>query len=418
MSALRCKVNRCHVYLLAIAIAIAPAEPTFGASSAHQPVGSAVGVNGADVQLNGAQMSSGATLFPGDDVRLGVASSIALQVGKNLVLAARQTQFTIELSGVTLRSGSLVVRGNGEEPFHVLAPFFHVNIGPSAGAPGAAEISASGTHAQVFALSGLARLSASGGAVCDLHAGETATLDAAGGNASAGQSATSPAAGQVSRLVPEVQIERASQRIVAAASAPVFWNDSLSSGPSGRAHITLTDGSLLNLGSDSTLRILQHDAQAQQTSLDLVIGRMRGRVVKLTHPGAKFEIRTPVGVAGLVGTDFSLLVTADYVELMVFEGVVRFAVSSSGQAIDVTAGRILRISRSGIATGPQPATSQELQVAKDLTDISGAPVQSASSGALNSPLVPIIVSLSIGVPTVVVGAWIELHTSVSPIAPN
>jgi ferric-dicitrate binding protein FerR (iron transport regulator) len=375
-------------------------------------------VNGADVQLNGAQLSSGATLFPGDEVRLGATSSIALQVGKNLVLAAPQTQFTIELSGVTLRSGSLEVRGSGAESFQVLAPFFHVNIGPSGGAPGSAEISASGTHAQVFAVSGLARLSATGGAVYELHAGETATLDAAGGNASAGQSTTSPAAGQVSRLVPEVQIERAAQRIVAAASVPVFWNDSLSSGPSGRAHITLTDGSLLNLGSDSTLRILQHDAQAQQTSLDLVIGRMRGRVVKLTRPGAKFEIRTPVGVAGLVGTDFSLLVTADYVELTVFEGVVRFAVASSGQAINVTAGRILRISRAGMATGPQPVTPQELQAAKDLTDISGAPVQTASSGAVNSPLVPIIVSLSIGVPTVVVGTWIELHTSVSPITPN
>jgi hypothetical protein len=72
-------------------------------------------VNGADVQLNGAQMSSGATLFPGDEVRLGATSSIALQVGKNLVLAAPQTQFTIELSGVTLRSGSLEVRGSGAE---------------------------------------------------------------------------------------------------------------------------------------------------------------------------------------------------------------------------------------------------------------------------------------------------------------
>ena len=98
------------------------------------------------------------------------------------------------------------------------------------------------------------------------------------------------------------------------------------------------------MGSDSSLRILQHDAQAQQTSLDLLLGRMRGKITKLTRPGAKFEIHTPVGVAGLVGTDFSLVVTNDYVELMVFEGEVRFT-NLSGQAVSVTAGNMLRISQ-------------------------------------------------------------------------
>ena len=87
--------------------------------------------------------------------------------------------------------------------------------------------------------------------------------------------------------------------MVAAISAPVFWNDDLRSGRTGRAHVTLTDGSQLYLGSNSTMRVLQHDAQAQQTSLDLLIGRLRGLVVKLSRPGSNFEIRTPVGVAGL-----------------------------------------------------------------------------------------------------------------------
>ena len=180
-------------------------------------------------------------------------------------------------------------------------------------------------RAQVSAVAGAADLTAAGiAAAYRLHAGETATLDAAGADATPAQGATSPAAGQVSRLVPQVQIDRGSQHLVAAVSDRIYWNDDLRSGPTGRAHVTLKDGSQLNLGSDSSLRILQHDAQAQQTSLDLLVGRMRGKITKLIAPGAKFEVHTPMGIAGLVGTDFSLLVTDDYVELMVFEGAVRF----------------------------------------------------------------------------------------------
>ena len=74
---------------------------------------------------------------------------------------------------------------------------------------------------------------------------------------------SSPAAGQISLLAPQVQIDRGSQVLVAAVSNRIYWNDDLRSGPTGRAHVTLNDGTQLNLGSDSSLRILQHDAQAQ-----------------------------------------------------------------------------------------------------------------------------------------------------------
>src|SRR4029077_11897477 len=144
----------------------------------------------------------------------------------------------------------------------------------------------------------------------------------------------------------------------------------LRSGPTGRAHVTLKDGSQLSLGSDTSLRILQHDAQSQQTSLDLLSGLMRGKITKLTRPGAKFEIHTPVGVAGLAGTDLSLEATSDYVELIVFEGEVRFT-ASSGQAAAVTAGNKLRITKEVAFEGPSPTSNQEAQDAKDRTNTQG-----------------------------------------------
>jgi ferric-dicitrate binding protein FerR (iron transport regulator) len=273
-----------------------------------------------------------------------------------------------------------------------------------------------GTRVQVSALAGAADVTAAGNAApFTLHAGETATLDAAGGGASAGQVPANPSAGKVSRLVPQVQIDRASEHLVAAVSDPIYWNDGLRSGPTGRAHITLKDGSQLNLGSDSSLRILQHDAQAQQTSLDLLMGHLRGKITKLTRSGAKFEIRTPVGVAGLVGTDLSLLVTNDYVELMVFDGTVRFT-TLDGQSTTVTPGMKLRISRAGVLTGPIPATPQEVQIAQGLTDITG-PTGQGTVAAATRPLVPLVVTLSAGAVAVGIGVWQGTRQVVSPVIP-
>jgi hypothetical protein len=390
---------------------------TYGATPASGPAASAASVMGKDAELNGAPMAAGATLFPGDIIRMGEASTAALRFGNGFVLAAPFTELVVESEGVGLRGGRLQVRARGEEPFAVSGPFFHVKIAASEGTPSSAEISLSGLHAQVSAVAGTAALTATGTAwPYKLHAGETANLDAAEGDASAVPQATpNPAAGQVSRLMPQVQIDRGSQHLVAAVSDSVFWNDELRSGPTGRAHVTLKDGSQLNLGSDSTLRILQHDAQSQQTSLDLLVGRMRGKITKLSRPGAKFEVRTPMGIAGLVGTDFSLLVTNDYTELMVIEGVVRFT-ALNGQIANVTAGNILRISMAGVFEGPSHATPQELQAAQSLTDIT-VPAGQATVAAATRPLLPVVITVTGTAAAIGIGVWQGTRPTVSGMAP-
>jgi ferric-dicitrate binding protein FerR (iron transport regulator) len=212
-----------------------------------------------------------------------------------------------------------------------------------------------------------------------------------------------------------VQIDRASQHIVAEVSSGVFWNDELRSGSTGRAHITLKDGSQLNLGSDSNLRIVQHDAQAQQTSLDLLMGRVRGKITKLSRPNAKFEIHTPVGVAGLVGTDLSLLVTNDFTELMVFEGTVRFIILN-GQPITVTAGNKIRVSKAGAVDGPLPFAAQEAQTAQNLTDITGGANASPVVAAAR-PTVPLIITLTGAAAGVGIGVWQGTRPAVSTFIP-
>jgi hypothetical protein len=414
----RCSDFLVHLALLALFL-LSPAaaqESVFGATPASSPRASAAGVTGANAQLDGARLVPGATIFPGDVVELGAASSAALQFGNDLVLAAPLTKLVVESGGVGLRSGRVQIRLNGADSFAVSGPFFRVNVAPSGGAPGSVEIRADATHALVSAVTGIADLMATGSDVLyRLHAGDVATLDAASRDAAAGQAASVPAAGQVSRLLPDVQIGRASLQMVAAISTPVYWNDELRSGSTGRAHITLNDGSLLNLGSNSALRVLQHDAQAQQTTLDLAIGRMRGQVLKLSRPGAKFEIRTPAGVAGLVGTDFYLLATPDYTELIVFEGAVSFTAFSGGQATTVTSGMKLLISRDGALQGPSPATPQEMQDAKDSTDI---PLTVAQRKDRKPPLVPILISIGAPLAVTGIGLGLSARESVSPFTPR
>ncbi len=376
----------------AFALSFSPTPPAFGAKAAAAPVASASSINGKSANLNGAPMVAGATLFPGDVIRLGEGSSAALQFGRSLVIAAPDTELVVENEGVSLRDGRLQVRASAEQSFTVTGPFFHVNVAASAGMPSTAEIRFGKTRAQIAAIAGFADISSDGyDSAYRLRAGETATLEA---TPPPPLPQANPEAGEVTRLAPQVQIDRDLQHIVAAPTQRVLWGDDLRSGPTGRAHVTLTDGSQLNLGSDSSLLILRHDAQTQQSSLDLVVGRMRGQIIKLTKPGANFEVRTPMGVAGLVGTDFSLLVTPDYTELMVFDGVMRFT-TLLGKAVTVNAGQKIRISKDGVIDGPSPASAQEEQIAKNLTDLDQGPAGAGQTTAAGKRhLVPIIVGVS------------------------
>jgi ferric-dicitrate binding protein FerR (iron transport regulator) len=408
----------CSLFLTAILLcAAALASAALAAPPVTGPAASAASISGKDAKLNGAPMPVGATLFPGDVIRLGQDSTAALRFEDNLVLAAPLTELVVESQGVTLRNGRLQVRAGGAGAFAIAGPFFHVQLAASAaGTASSAEIRLTGMRAQVSAVAGAADLMAEGTvAPVRLNAGETATVDATG-DAPPAQGATSQEAGQVSRLTPQVQIDRGAQHLVAAISDRVYWNDDLRSGPTGRAHITLKDGSQLNLGSDSSLRILLHDAAQQQTSLDLLVGRMRGKISKLNKPGARFEVHTPVGIAGLVGTDFMLLVTDDGADLMVFEGAVKFT-TLSGQAVTVNAGNMLHISKSGNVDGPNQTSAQEAQAAQSLTDITVAPGAAAPAVAATRSIVPLVVTISGTAAAIGIGVYEGTRAPVSNSVP-
>jgi hypothetical protein len=176
-------------------------------------------------------------------------------------------------------------------------------------------------------------------------------------------------AGQISRAIPDVAIARGTQQLPAPVKALVDWGDVVKTGYGGRARVALDDGSVLNVGSSSTLTVTQHNAAAQQTQIELTYGRMRSQVVKQTKPNSKFEVHTAVGVAGVVGTDFFLGYMNGLFQIIVYEGHVKFC-NLDGICVDVLAGQIATI-RNGHEAPDQPgqATPSELTDAAIATSV-------------------------------------------------
>jgi ferric-dicitrate binding protein FerR (iron transport regulator) len=163
------------------------------------------------------------------------------------------------------------------------------------------------------------------------------------------QSASAPQrAGEVSRVIPAVNIARGSKSISASAKTVVDWQDVLNTQSSARARVSLDDGSVLNIGSDSSVHIVKHDAGAQQTDLELTLGKVRSQAQKITQPNGKFEVHTPAGVAGVVGTDFYTSYENNIMTVIVFEGFVRVC-NLAGVCVVVKAGQMTTI-RNGDST--------------------------------------------------------------------
>jgi hypothetical protein len=193
-------------------------------------------------------------------------------------------------------------------------------------------------------------------------------------------------AGKISVVMPVVDVERGSQRMAAEARMPVLWGDIINTGRLARARVALDDGSILNVASESILQIVQHDVPNQQTQLDLTYGRIRAKAVKLTKPGAKFEVRTPTGTAGVVGTDFFISYENFVTRLIVYEGTVKFC-SRTAACVDLAAGLTSVIATTGAPSPPQAASPSELTDSGSSTAVQAKPPGASAAGfAVQHPI--------------------------------
>jgi ferric-dicitrate binding protein FerR (iron transport regulator) len=169
-------------------------------------------------------------------------------------------------------------------------------------------------------------------------------------------------AGEVSRVIPAVSIARSGKTITASAKTAVDWQDLVNTQANARARIALDDGSVLNVGSESSMKVVKQDAGAQQTELELTYGKLRTQAQKIAKPDGKFEVRTPAGVAGVVGTDFFVAFdnTTGTMNVITFEGLVKVC-NLAGVCVLVKAGQMTSV-RNGDNSGPLPPQQATLDL--------------------------------------------------------
>lgn len=189
---------------------------------------------------------------------------------------------------------------------------------------------------------------------------------------SLGPLAQNQRAGEVAGAIPSGNIERPRGKQTAALGTEVLWDDLVTTTPSGRMRIGLDDGSIINVGSSASLRVIKHDAASQQSNLTLTFGQMRART-KLSKPNASFEVRTNTAVIGVIGTDFWVDAQPTLTRVIVFEGAVRVTSLAGGER-RVGSGQMVIVPSGQGPSDPAPASEAEMHDAAGYTDVGTPPL--------------------------------------------
>jgi hypothetical protein len=179
-------------------------------------------------------------------------------------------------------------------------------------------------------------------------------------------------AGQINALIPAAT--RNSQ--TAKVKEELNWNDLLKTEKTGRVRAGLKDGSILSVGSESELRIVQHDTVSQQTELEMDFGKVRSQVTKVTKSGGKFEMKTPNAVIGVIGTDFYTSFEGNKTTVICYKGQVTVtpigsavAAGVSGSAITVSAGQMVVVTSDVPPAAPSQTPSDVLEASLSATAV-------------------------------------------------
>lgn len=114
----------------------------------------------------------------------------------------------------------------------------------------------------------------------------------------------------------QVEVIREGDRISAERGMELQEADELVTGPAGRVLIRLPNSDTVQLGSDSRLEVSRyfHDPETSQIQarVELGEGELIGNLNTLkSTPDSHFQIATLVGVAGIRGTQFRILIRRD-----------------------------------------------------------------------------------------------------------
>ncbi len=311
------------------------------------------------------------SLFPNEVVRTGEDSIALIGLDSGTVTLTGNGELLLPPSARTgefeLRRGAMLVTSAAGAMVRVNVLGTSVRVQGRQGFPALCRIAVAGKSAAIFNDRGDVTVR-EGGAPFGLAPGRLLQVQA-GSQAGAPQQE----AGTVNNEIPEETIQREGQ----GPEAPlpmhgvVNWQDVVRTLQTGRVRIQLLDGSFLNIGARSVMRIVRQVPQAQQTQILFTLGRMRATVVKLTKPGASFKVQTQTAVIGVVGTIFIVEAFPNFTRVLCLRGIV--TVWNINPAIIKTvrlhAGQWTTVSRGMPPTIPHAAPTADMQSALSQTNI-------------------------------------------------
>lgn len=315
-------------------------------------------------------------LFAGDVITTGKGAVAVMNLpsATAVTLAENGEVALSRIAGsavVDLKKGTLAVRNEGRQPARINVLDSSVIVQAEGSFPAICKIAYVGRAAGVFAERGRVEIRGKGMPII-LAPGKSARVEA-GRPQAAGQ-----LAGKVSNAIPEETVQHPGQttELPLKLSDSVNWEDVVRTLRTGRVRIALLDGSFLNVGARSVMKIIKHDAQSQQTEVELQLGRLRGEVVKITKPGGGFQVRTQTAVIGVVGTIFVIEAFRDLTQVFCVDGIltVRNLNPAIVGQVTLRAGEFTTVPRAAPPTGATRASDASMQLVMTQTSVGEAPI--------------------------------------------
>ncbi|TDQ80926.1 FecR family protein [Dongia mobilis] len=206
--------------------------------------------------------------------------------------------------------------------------------------------------------------------------------------------ATAEPVAQVIRLSGNAEIQRGNSKGPLLLGAALEPGDIVVTAADGRLRLQLIDGSTINLGSQSTLTMAAVQSAGpgtdRQIELELGQGAIRTFAAPAT-PKSRFEIRTPLAVTAVRGTEWGILANSQYSDVIILSGRVgiRRNIISGESAISLTRSLGTRVTAEGL--GPVGRWSPDQMAEFDAaTAVPGAeiPFNPDAAPALNLAPIP------------------------------
>lgn len=168
----------------------------------------------------------------------------------------------------------------------------------------------------------------------------------------------------VRRANPDVNVKhaKATEWVQSEVGQPLFNNDTLKTGEDGFAVLHFMDNSVVKVKPNSEIVVKGEVTDKNNTAFRLVVntGGIFINVTKRLTGQSVFEVKTPTGVASVLGTSFETKVSNMISTYLVHSGLVSVAALNSGQTVQVNRGNKASIDEEGNSINIEEVSEEEM----------------------------------------------------------